>query len=792
MDLCQINSFRRFGTLVGNGPVFCNRHKLIFTEYLRRKHFEPAMQVTWDESVHGCKNTILDYNNVIMTSGESRPATTESIVQSQPNWCFGAAVESWARDEGIDGLDQATVIGALGDIGVYDGTEGVFVTPAEMLDRAVAPHGVNIVGLYGAQSDLGDTDPDRASEHRLDLITGALDDGKGVIVFFPKKDPKYSSFYGHDVRIKKREDGLYEVIDPDTNEGGVITADREGLKPYVVARAGNPVAAYTLQPSKSGQHIVRPSFPVSETTFSGDVRPSPYNRAKLGDPVPYDRHAVGTELRGADDGVRALLSWQIVGSAALTENGDRIPPLYGRFALSPAHQEASLKASEIITGTPSYDWLPFASAQSAERAGLLAKRRGNPEMATASEANGVFWLPPSGYNAMAWQLVGGIGTRQIDSILRGHPSVDEDRRDDALAGLKERISSWIDIDPSDMFVFPVGMPAIDAVTQALRDASDGAPTVLFNYSYGDTIDQQKLYGKDDIKLSLNVHDLRTGNYDELQKLVASGAPISCLVVEGPSNPTGVFADLWKLSEILGDIPIVLDDTAGPMSNIDTNKLPPNVIVRVSSLTKYVGDGTVYGGLASMVPRNHDKRLLVDGPQLKQRVGARYENLVWHEDAERLLESSAYYPGLVRDGNLKGNEIAEWLASEHLGDGKLLAGVLHPSLDPMSRRNFDRVRPDGVDGYGTVVTLTFRAPQIAMDFFRVIGMPVTPSFGLPDDSITPYDLLVYKTDGSIKDVANLGIERFMARIGFGRGKTKDSKEVLSRALVEVAGLNGISV
>ncbi len=692
----------------------------------------------------------------------------ELLTQDKKLWCFSAALASFASEHTeISHLTQpklTDILSASNLFGVEKG--GVPPQSGELFDMVLAEHGINVRGLYEERCEEGSTRETPLVQRRIAAIDDALDRGEGVIVVYMKEitidKPPYFDFYTHYARVTGYEvvDGecIHTVMDPDNAEGGVFACDGDEFLKYVAAQERHPIMAFSLSLSETGESIDRALQDTEERPGESLLTHPLWQDSDNGKPVPPgSAHPVSVAMPSFE----LVQEWQLLGHTSLSVGGDILPAIYPRFGRVPDIIRASLK----YTGR--FDSLPFPSMEAARQAGHLARTFGDPAMSEVTEAGGVFWLQDSGYNDQAWQYSGlGISSRQARAVLEGRPTNDIVQRDLHEAALKSRIHEITGMEKDDMYFFPNGAQAEWFMTQVMRVVTGGSPA-QFDFCYSDSFNQAQTFGPKEDR-DLDVHDVRTGSYEELERLVELGADIGFVNTEAPaSNPKLSVPNLAELQRILDGRPIVIDSTIGTMFNTDDKKLPKDVVAQVQSLTKFfASSGIVMGGLVAL--RRDSPHYKTVKPVFDAMYEAFGDNL-WYEDAAVLLQDSADFTRIMPIINANAQGIAHWLHSEFTGEGLPLKEVWYPSLTEEGRANYDAVMKAG-GGYGGVMTLIFHNESDAHAFYRMVRLTKGPSLGTKYTLITPYTELAHKDE--IDTVEELGIPRYAVRISIGKEDFSD--------------------
>ncbi|KIO25427.1 hypothetical protein M407DRAFT_210584 [Tulasnella calospora MUT 4182] len=218
-----------------------------------------------------------------------------------------------------------------------------------------------------------------------------------------------------------------------------------------------------------------------------------------------------------------------------------------------------------------------------------------------------------------------------------------------------------------------------------------------------------------------------------QEAASSGAPITALFCEVPSNPLLRTSNLVELRRIADefDFLIVVDDTVGNFVNVDIMSYSDIV---VTSLTK------VFSGSLVLNPERRHYTLLRD------HLKATYEQVCWHEDLVRLEVNSRNFAHRIDVMNRNAEAVADWLWSQSEaydtahGESqnsnskkKVITKVFFPKWE--RRENYDACRrqpaspavaPLYPSGFGNMLTILFSNESAARAFYDNLGCEKGPT------------------------------------------------------------------
>lgn len=314
------------------------------------------------------------------------------------------------------------------------------------------------------------------------------------------------------------------------------------------------------------------------------------------------------------------------------------------------------------------------------------------------------------------------------------------------------------IPEDDVYLYPTGMAAIFNAHQALLGIFLPAKkSVCYGFPYVDTLNILRKFGPGCIFYGHGDDEA----LDELENgLQAGEIDIMGLFCECPSNPLLKTPNLQRIRALADKykFAVVVDETVGNFLNISVF---PYADVVVSSLTKiFSGDSNVMGGsliLNASMPMYKE---------LKEYFVLDYEDNYWAEDALYLERNSRDF----ENRSLKVNETSLAVV-ELFNSSPLIAHVFYPSLSE-SKKYYDAIKtPSG--GYGGLISILFKEPMNAVNFFDAINLHKGPSLGTNFTLACPYTILAHYTE--IEEVAEWGVDKNLIRISIG---LEDKDELLS--------------
>lgn len=341
--------------------------------------------------------------------------------------------------------------------------------------------------------------------------------------------------------------------------------------------------------------------------------------------------------------------------------------------------------------------------------------------------------------------------------------------------LRKRISGNINeektdrlINEDDVYLYPSGMASIFNSHLALLSTLPNEKSVCFGFPYVDTLNILKKFGP-------GVHFYGFGDDEsliELEKKLESGEKILGFFCECPSNPLLKTPNLKKAKELSlkYDFPIVVDETVGNFLNIDALRYSDIV---VSSLTKvFSGDSNVMAG--SLVLNPNSKYY----SKFKEYFNNNFEDIFWSEDAIYLERNSRDFESRSK----KVNETSEAVV-DLFENSELVKELYYPKISPTKKYYDDIKTANG--GYGGLISVVFKNPEVARVFFNEILLSKGPSLGTNFTIACPYAILAHFEE--LEEIKQWGIDKNLVRLSVGLEDKDDLLKTLTAAL-NVAALS----
>jgi len=562
--------------------------------------------------------------------------------------------------------------------------------------------------------------------------------------------------------------------------------------PSLMSHASIPLEQQTMSPalirlSVGIEDVSDLIFDLGQAISQADIDSSPLERSTsssfpLGQTLPpLDEHAVGVSMPLWNDVVAY-------------EEGDpsthaKLAGGYPRFVFLHSVRQLFAKAESLFADKNTEQAMVFPSA----RVALRFQQFLNTPGVNVHDcfAHGVFAVTfPKELADTAkkfWQHTGEIiSSRQSAAVLevieRTCYENAQDKKDPAepevfrqphssshssRTSLKKRIGTLMCADSADVFLYPTGMAAVSAMQRLLKLISqwESKPlkTVVFGFPYLDTLKLAQL----PFVGSGGVHFFGIGDEKDFADLteLLQREKISGLFCEFPSNPLLKAPDLVRLRS-LGDeygFPVIVDDSIVGCCNVNLlTKGGADVVV--SSLTKqFSGSGNVMGG--SLVLNPHSRFHEVFRSRMMR---DHEETLLWHEDADVLLKSSADLESRVAQSNRSTAAIVKELAIH-----PRIKSVYHPLLE--NKELYDRFKRDApYAGYGSMFSLEFKNPEHSKRFYDHLDLPKGPGFGTGFSLVCPYTVIAHYHE--LEWAAAYGVDANLVRVWIGQ---EDDRELLAK-------------
>jgi cystathionine gamma-synthase len=471
------------------------------------------------------------------------------------------------------------------------------------------------------------------------------------------------------------------------------------------------------------------------------VNDVPCDPEDLGKPIPATRHAVSVCLPTWADN----LGYER-GEARVV---DRMQCGYPRFFLHPDVQTLFRECEQRFAAAGECCFA-FPSRRVAERCVEFVRTQKGIDAHIHPLANGSLCCVRADLAARDelkayWQHTGQVvSSRAAERIVANRPLATEGAKE--KAAIRDRVAKLMNVDASDVWLFPSGMAAIETAFRVFQRLRPDAKSVQFGFPYVDSLKVQERCGK-------GVHFYPRGNAAELAQLrqVAAVEPLLGLFCEFPGNPLLASSDLRAIDALAKrhDFPVLVDDTLGALVNVDV--LPVADVV-TCSLTKFLsGAGDVIGGSLVLNPRR------AGADRLREALTAEYEDLLDPEDAVVLERNSRDCVERVRRINRTAEQLCDVLQTH-----PLVERVDYPKFrDRENYRAFQR--PDG--GYGGLFSLLLKnAEQTAPLFFDGLQIAKGPNLGTNFSLCCPYTILAHYNELDL--VERYGISRYLVRVSVG--------------------------
>jgi cystathionine gamma-synthase len=424
---------------------------------------------------------------------------------------------------------------------------------------------------------------------------------------------------------------------------------------------------------------------------------------ELGQPIPNDAHAVSVSLpqwedvKGYEEGVPSVINAMKLG--------------YPRFVYHPLLKKLFAEAEKKFASAEEF-CLVFPSDKVAK---LCVKfcETGKVE----KFADGIFAvILPKGLEKKAkefWMHAGLIvSSRKAETILNNKQTA----KGNGKEVVKEKLSSLTNADKGDIYLFPSGMGAIFTAYSLVNDKT----TLQLGFPYVDTLKIQEKFGTAKFLNYKSATDLQA-----LETELKTGK-ISAVITEFPLNPVLTCVELDEVSRLCRQYgaAFIVDDTLATWENVDVLQYAD---IAVTSLTKFFsGVGDV---LAGSLILNKNSPLY---SQLKSKLTAAYEDLLFDADAEVLAKNCADFEDRIESINQNAERFFEELK-------KLpnVRKVYYTKDDPV----YKKYKKPGA-GYGGIISVVFETEEQAREYFNNLDCKKGPSLGTNYTLACPYTMLAH--------------------------------------------------
>lgn len=159
-------------------------------------------------------------------------------------------------------------------------------------------------------------------------------------------------------------------------------------------------------------------------------------------------------------------------------------------------------------------------------------------------------------------------------------------------------------------------------------------------------------------------------------------------------------------------------------------------------------------------------------QLHAKLSAQYEDLLFPLDAKVLLRNCLDFPTRVQQASRTALAIANFLQSQ-----ESISHVNYPTMVASAPLYEQYRRPQG--GYGSLISIVFRTPASAIQFFDTIDLCKGPSFGANFTLVVPYSQLAHFDE--LDWAESQGVSKHIVRISVGLEEESILISKLSRSL-----------
>nr|KMM72482.1 cystathionine gamma-synthase [Coccidioides posadasii RMSCC 3488] len=365
---------------------------------------------------------------------------------------------------------------------------------------------------------------------------------------------------------------------------------------------------------------------------------------------------------------------------------------------------------------------------------------------------------------------------EVDTVLSTAPWGHSDT--DTKDKIKGLIAKWVTsqqpgqgaVRPhEDVFLYPKGMCAIgDIARKLVPTTSHSSEVVIFGWPYGSTPKNVQASGYE----RFTFYSQGTSEeLDQLESSLQAGHRIASFFCEIPSNPLCATPDLCRIRRLADKyhFAVICDDTIGTFINVD---VLPYADVIITSLTKLFSGGcNVMGG--SVV-------LNASSPfysMLHSALTRTHEDLMFPLDAQVLLHNCVDFPDRVQKANRNALAVVNLLQSQ---PSSLISRVNYPTTVP-SASLYEQYRrsPDG--GYGSLISVVFLDPDVAVSFYNAVDLCKGPSFGANFTLVLPYSQLAHAFE--LDWAESQGMPKHIVRISVGLEDETMLIKKLEQALIK---------
>lgn len=170
-------------------------------------------------------------------------------------------------------------------------------------------------------------------------------------------------------------------------------------------------------------------------------------------------------------------------------------------------------------------------------------------------------------------------------------------------------------------------------------------------------------------------------------------------------------------------------------------------------------------------------------QLKAKLSAIYEDLIFPLDARVLLQNCLDFPSRVQKASRTALTIANFLQRQ-----EAISHVYYPTMIASAPLYERYRRPKG--GYGSLISIVFRTPADAIQFYDSVDLCKGPSFGANFTLLIPYSQLAHADE--LDWAESQGISKYIVRISVGLEEERVLISKLNRSLQMLCRTEGLKV
>ena len=376
-------------------------------------------------------------------------------------------------------------------------------------------------------------------------------------------------------------------------------------------------------------------------------------------------------------------------------------------------------------------------------------------------ALGVCLFPSASYDVARkfWRFAGeGVSTRRAAYELGQLQPPSPEAAAEAKSTLRARLATLAGQSADDVFIFPSGMAATFAVHRMITALRPNQKTIQLGFPYVDVLKVQEKFGT-------GVHSLPVideAAYEALSR-ISSAAPVAALFSELPTNPLLQCADFARVKTLIGDTPIVLDDTVGSVVHVDAFRVADVVI---TSLTKaFSGKGDVLAG--SVILNQASPHYAAFAAWLREH----HDHDLFAADAVALEANSRDFA--ERAAIMSRNSVGLY---EFLSQHPKVGQVWHPINE--GGPGYRALQRDPAN-HGCLFSFILKQPEHSPAFYDALAVCKGPSLGTEFTLVCPYTLLAHYDE--LDWAASCGVPRELIRVSVGQEPLGDLVARFERAL-----------